>query len=488
VRWLVVALVAGCVHDSYLCSSDADCNIGTAPRCEVDQRCTAIDESCATKRRYSDDAGNLAGACYTGTVIISDVCAAGQPPAVADGCAATVCDALSACCTTGWSEACVQQAQRACGIACDTRIAITATSASTTELWELRYDTAWHAKRHDELREVIAYLAPAPGGTKPRLVGITPSPKSLLVDGTNAIPLEDGHAYLDVTPVDFDRDLRDTAVLSWQDNGAPPATSLEVLKLDSRTSREVQSQGAVRLAWGDYDHDSYPDAAAGQFNRPASAQRYFFLASIFDDDHASVVDDSTNAAFGNGVNGVPALRSFDWIDVNGDGVLDLVAWGNSVRVHLGGERVENAPSFNFDCDPPTAPMAAMCPNMDMPAADVVSLAGAAVTVDKGAALVIGTDQKRELFRLTNVGIGMVQREQLVVPQCATQPCSPILAVVARDLDGDGVLDLIAIDADLQVFAVMSKTDPTLTTLVQVMQLGSTTGFTAVRTSVSGAQR
>src|SRR6185436_2028753 len=101
-------------------------DVGTAGRCELDHRCSQIDATCSTNRRYSDHAGAVANTCFDDRATPLNLCAAGQAPAIPDKCAATVCQQLPSCCATGWSEACVQQAQILCPeVQCDTRIAIT---------------------------------------------------------------------------------------------------------------------------------------------------------------------------------------------------------------------------------------------------------------------------------------------------------------------------------------------------------------------------
>ena len=112
---LASCALAACIEPDYRCHGDEDCNIGDVGRCEVDQRCTAIDPTCATNRRYAEHSGEVSGLCFDDHVSPANLCAAGQPPAVAEGCTSNVCDALPSCCSTGWSEACVLQAHRSAG-------------------------------------------------------------------------------------------------------------------------------------------------------------------------------------------------------------------------------------------------------------------------------------------------------------------------------------------------------------------------------------
>ena len=82
---LAVALVAAaaasaCVEDRYTCETDADCDLGEAGRCEVDQRCTAFDPSCPLHRRYADHSGSVSATCFNDHIAPANLCAAGQPP------------------------------------------------------------------------------------------------------------------------------------------------------------------------------------------------------------------------------------------------------------------------------------------------------------------------------------------------------------------------------------------------------------------------
>jgi hypothetical protein len=72
--------------------------------------------------------------------------------------------------------------------------------------------------------------------------------------------------------------------------------------------------------------------------------------------------------------------------------------------------------------------------------------------------------------------------------CATAgTCPPILAVVVRDLDGDHQLDVIAIDADLQVFTGLARDNLMLRAAIKI-PTAPAAAFVAVRTSVTGAPR
>jgi hypothetical protein len=475
--WLVWALV-GCVHADYECASDRDCDVGAAGRCELDHRCTAFDPACPTRRRYSDHSGPSSNACFDDHVAPVNLCAAGQPPATPEGCAAAVCDALPSCCATGWSEACVQQAQLRCpDVACDTRIAITANKPGRTELWDLRWDGATWTARLDPRQSVLAWLAPAPGNTAPRLAGFGGG--ALTFDEVS-IPVASSHTYLEATSVDFDRDGRATAALGFTDARGP---HLEITKLDDGSSREVATAAATRLSWGDVDRDAFPDAIAEAGN----STRYHLLSSIDGADHRREVDDrvSTNVTGGTSGN-PPAVRGFDWIDFDGDHLLDVVAYGYSVDLHLGkGDAIGTTTLIRIDCDPPGA--SSSC---DMTAQADQAFAGAALASPTGARLVIATHPKRALYRVELRGSpAFAVLSPYVFPtEACGAACPPIIAVVVRDLDGDHALDVIAIDADLQVYTALARDDLQLRAALKLPTTPAAPGFLQARTSVTGAPR
>jgi hypothetical protein len=491
VRWALVALLAGCVHDSYECQTNADCNTGTDGRCEIDHHCTTIDDVCFTNRRYTQHSGDLSSQCYTGTVPLANACMGGQPPAVADGCAATVCTLMPSCCATGWSDACAGQAQVSCPEqACTTRIAITATvdvtdPSSPVELWELAWNgQKWLANKHDN-GKWIGYAAPAPGTTDPRLMGI--SVTNTLVVGDTTIPLA-GRVYHEATSVDFDRDRRDVIAVTWDDGGMPPKdVAIELIHLDDGTTTDVQTndQAIIGLVWGAYDDDAYPDAAAGKISAKLNSQVYYFLDNMYDSDTESrFINTSANSSFTNSTTTAPSLRSLEWADFDGDGKMDFVAFGNDARVHTaeGNVHVTAQPKLVFDCSPIEVFKGGKCSGM--PTDDLVSVIGAVVPTSTHPDLVLSTDVTRELYRVTDLA-AMTQPKitKLGLSICAVPgpTCQPILAVVARDLDHDGVVDIIAIDAQLHVFTALGGGPFVLSTPAVTANT-----FTRIRTRVAGS--
>jgi hypothetical protein len=488
----VVALAA-CVQDHYECVHDTDCNLGEGGRCEpATHRCTQFASTCPiTQRSYSAHSADLSSSCFAGYVTPLDYCAAGQPPAPAEGCAATVCSALPACCITGWSEACVVEAQRSCPeVTCDTRIALIAQrGARTPEMWELRFDgTTWTAKLHDELVTMVAYLAPQPGADEPRFAGFANAGELVIESSTTrqVLELDPTRDYHDVQSLDFDRDLRDTLVFDYQD-AAARVLGIEVVKLDlADVPRDLDLNVSTRMSFGATTDalgvlDGYPDGVITQgatykvmTNGPANDRRVREL----DEDIQTAFDaNNTPGAAG-------PVRSVSWADVDGDGTLDVVGFGNEIRVHTGTIGVD--PIVDLDCDPPSVTHACDATN----------------TLYNGAILPTGTGtrilaapfdyptQSRKLYAIDVHPDHTIAYEQLPLPPTACPTCT-ILAVVVRDLDGDHQPDIVTIDTELTLDVALSSVDPTLHVFHELRPMTPLMGDTPlnnIRVSVSGAPR
>ena len=333
-RRLAVGLgscLGACLDPDYHCTTDRDCDVGEAGRCEVDRRCTAYDPSCPTlHRRYSDHSGPASNTCFDDAVTPVNLCAAGQPPARPAGCAAAVCKALPGCCDTGWSEACVQDAQLLCSdLVCDTRIAITASDkAGNTELWNLTWNGASWMMQPDSRKSVLAWLAPAPGETAPRLAGFSAS--AFVFDG-GSVPIAAGRSYLEV-------DLGRLRSRRPSDRGA----RLHRRQRQSRTSRSPSSTTARRddrhvraqLSWGDLDHDAFPDGMATATN-PASAT-YRLLSNTEAPDQKRQIGAVVDSSMAGGTTtGSPAVRGFDLDRRQPRSHARRVAFGSELNVHLG---------------------------------------------------------------------------------------------------------------------------------------------------------
>ena len=480
----LAAALAGCLRDEYVCSADADCDLGSFGRCELDHHCTALDASCPADRRYSDHAGARSGACFDDRVALDNPCAPGQPPALPAGCAATVCDVLPACCRSGWTEACVQAAQLRCStLTCDTRIALDAFTATASESFDVRWDGAsWHVR--GDPRAALSWLAPAPGATAPRLAGVLGD--TLIVEA-DRYPISGARSYLNVSSVDFDRDGRPTAALGFTAT-TTPRIGLQILKLDDGSARDISVEAANLLSWGDLDHDGFPDAVAGTLASAAPADNantaYHLLLNIQPPTRATRdISGADTATMPGGGSGQP-VRGFAWLDADhagayaADGQLELAAFGYTASVHRAalGEYFGNAATDRFDCTPPTAKVC-VAPNT----ADAQSFAGAAWPA-RGAAqrLIVATAPTRALYRLALDGT----LETFTFPNTCGA-CAPIIAVITRDLDGDHVLDVIAIDSTLALYTARAGS---LQLTGPVPLASGTTLYNGVRSSVSGAPR
>jgi hypothetical protein len=87
---------------------------------------------------------------------------------------------------------------------------------------------------------------------------------------------------------------------------------------------------------------------------------------------------------------------------------------------------------------------------------------------------------------TGSSLAFPQLSTYTFPACTATPCPPILAVVARDLDGDHQLDIIAIDSELQVYTALGSQ----LQLTRAIKLPVTLPMAVfeVRTSVTGVPR
>ncbi|MEO6775175.1 MAG: VCBS repeat-containing protein [Kofleriaceae bacterium] len=487
------AALAACVQDHYECTRDTDCNLGEGGRCERDShRCTQYDPACpVTQRSYASHSAELSGSCFAGYVTPLDYCAAGQPPAPADGCAATVCASLPACCIAGWSEACVVEAQRSCpDVTCDTRIALTAQRGSRPpEMWDLRFDgTTWSAQLHDELVTMVAYLAPPPGDDEPRFAGFANAGEVVLENSTShqVLEVDPTRDYHDMLSLDFDRDQRDTLLFDYQD-AAARVLGVEVIKLDlDDAPRDLDINVSTRMSFGATTDahgllDGYPDGVVTQgatykvmTNGPANDRRDREL-----DEDVQAAFDANNTPGASG-----PVRSVAWADLDGDGTLDVVAFGNSIRVHTGA--IGAAPFVDLDCDPPSTTHACDPTN--------TAFNGAILPTGSGARILAAPfdypTQVRELYAIDVHPDQTIAYERLPLTPDPCTTCT-ILAVIVRDIDGDHQPDIVTIDTNLTLDVALSSVDPTLhvfQTFKPMTPLAGDTPLNNLRVSVSGAPR
>jgi hypothetical protein len=472
---VLALLLTGCFEDRYTCTNDAQCDVGEGGRCEPDGHCSQFDPTCPTGRRYAAHAEERTGTCFDDRIAIANVCAGGQGPAVAEGCAATVCGELPACCDVGWSDACVEVAQLRCDIACTTEIAVSALRGARDEAWQLTWQgDHWTAKARTDFR-LIAWVGPAPGETDPREAGVLADDATLVVG--NATILQDMQAYQSITTVPLDRDGRDTAVATFRVGaGAAQRHFARIAKIGGDV-RDVELEASLQLTWGDTNRDGFPDGIVGV------NQRYFLLENVDGDAHVRSLSSSTSGNFaGMTTNGSPALRDFAWIDIDGDGALDLVAFGSSIRVHTGPDGITDLPLANYDCDPPGA----TCP------AENFSFAGTALPTATGPRLAVApfeavpaVTRKAYLLAIDPAAPGRPGVTPLVFADtCPT--CPPLIAITARDLDGDHALDLIALDKDLRVYTGLAANDHVLEPSSPIVGTGA--DFNIVHLTVTGRPR
>ena len=469
---LALALASSaCFDTSYRCRVDNDCDVGALGRCETDGRCTSFDDTCPTHRRYTEHSEALSNQCFDDGIALANPCAGGQPPARPEGCLRDVCDALPACCETAWSDACVQAAQLRCDLACDTRIAVTALAAGRApELYDLRRaGSSWTAARITDRDAALAWLAPAPGEVEPRLAGLS---GGALVVGGRSYPVDRTHVYQTLASVDLDRDGRDTVALSSVFSMQPVQHAIDVIKLDDGSSRTLQAVRSQHLGWGDNDHDAFPDGIAG-FN-----VGYAVLDNIEAGDSSGTraLSSSTAANVSNAdTPPAPPIRGFDWIDLDGDRRLELAVFGTQIRIHLGDVRLANTPVFNRDCDPPIVAGQCAIP-------EAVAFAGAALPSLDAPALVAATFPARKIFRIS-VDPRTPQDPSIVLLSDTCPTCAPIIALVARDLDGDRRLDLVGIDTRLHVHTALAAEGHTFRESVPI---ATALTYVTVELSVSGA--
>jgi hypothetical protein len=467
VRLLLVALaLGGCFEDRYQCTTDAQCDLGGGGRCEANGYCTAFDDTCRTERRFSAHAGALSGTCYDDATALANPCAGGQGPARAEGCYADVCARLPACCDLAWTDACVQIAQEACELSCDTRIAITATRQTTTELWDARWDgSSWTVKQRTELGSPMAWVAPELGTTEPRLAAMTAGGLTI---GNAMIPVVAGRTYEAVTSIGFDRDERLSVAASY--STLSMSYGVELRTLTDTSLRDMVGPAAENMSWGDLDRDGFPDAVVRTGNA------YSLLQNLADDTNGRKLSAQSVAnTTGGQTLGSQQLRAIDWLDIDGDTRLDLVVFGNSVRIHKTAEGIRDAAELELDCLPPST--ARSCQSDPEPNLESASYVGAALPTSAEPGILMAPFPGRKLYRARVQGDAVIVTtlkfpgdtcsciENCNMNLCPGASCTcnydcsacvPILAVASRDLDHDRRLDLVAIDAKLQLYTALAS--------------------------------
>jgi hypothetical protein len=480
---LALALLGGCFEDRYRCTSDAQCDLGSSGRCEVDGYCSEHDTACATQRSYVH-AGELTATCFDDRAVPRNACASGQPPARPEGCFATVCDLVPACCSVGWLDACVQLAQEVCpDLRCDTRLTVTALRGQVTERYEVTWaGTSWSSTAHPDAG-LLAWVGPEPGQVSPRIASIVGG-KLLIGDASLDAPVD--RTYTSVSTADVDRDGRDTVIATYQ---TETKSIVEISAVATRSARTTAVLAAGSLVWGDDDRDGFVDPIV------RGGGNYYLYPNDFS------LPIRANVTGGN-TPGAPPLRNIESIDVNGDHLLDVVAFGTSLRIHTAAQPT-NVAQFDLDCDPPSVDKP--CANTQSePDVERASFGGAALPTGQGPSLVATVYPGRKLYRLS-FATGTPSASPLPFPgdscACTTKcdaqacpgpqctctydcsACTPVLAVAARDLDGNHELDLIAIDARLQLYTALA---PAYAFGAPTPIASPTANFVSVDLTVSGA--
>jgi len=501
--WMLVLVAAGCYEDRYECGRDQHCNLGEGGRCEVTGYCTRYDITCTSQRRYAH-AGEFGDACFEDNVVPVNPCAGGQPPARDEGaCFEAVCERMPACCEIAWLDTCAQLAQLTadCNLACDTRIAITAArGGSTVEHWDARYASGGWARvdKHEGI-DLLAWVAPEPGSPDPRLV--VAGAGELMIGGAS-FPATGTYEQVAAIPIDHDGRDTVTATVKVPDG---VGNRFEVIKVATGDGRlQAGIQGLALLTWGDINRDGYPDATV----RGAS-ESYNLLTNIIDEMFIRRLVLTTQVMIETGATApMPNIRAMEWLPLDDDTNLDLAVFGADVRLHTSDLAIGPAARV-IDCIPPSTTRT--CSMLDPPDnLTGASFTGAAVPA-MGAALpsvVIASFPRRDLYRVwpdgtvTDIdfpGEGcscpvMNCTGTCPGPTCADctynncGSCPAVLALVARDLDHDHDLDLIAIDARLQLY--IGKAENDAFTFDPVPRVTGTYGvnfsFFTVDVSVTGA--
>ncbi len=496
---IVLVLVAsGCVEEDYHCKVDSDCNLGTEGVCEVDKRCTIRSVSCDTGREYGPLQGALSGTCYDERRDPLNVCAEGQPPARGENaCTAAVCEAVPACCRSGWSEACVKEAQVRCTDApheaiCDTRIAITAVRAMSTEVWTATYTPgqAWATPLKFEPAASLSWLAPARETTEPRLAVFSAGSFDPPVNATLSINGDmftlEPRAYFQAQSIDLARDAHDVLVLGSQGGGA----FYETLDLDTQQRHAFAKQYTVRTVVGEVNRDMYPDLAscnnsgsyAATLNEdPATGTDYRQLGVTSGDTIAGQETTTMNLQ----------SRSIEFADLDGNGALDMIVAGKHIRAHMPATAEEplnaSVHTINIDCIPPVSPVGT-CTGADQALVSWVAtarpgVAGTTLIAVPWANLANGTADRR-IYELGIDRTGITSQTFVQMGPCGATCNKRWVAVATRDLDGDHILDIIAVDENINIYTSSSRSGGTLELTLQIDQPRES--ITNVRMTVTGA--
>jgi hypothetical protein len=253
--------------------------------------------------------------------------------------------------------------------------------------------------------------------------------------------------------------------------------------------------GSPSFTWGDENRDTYPDAVGRNGNNYSLLHNHADSVT-FDREFLNQTTITVNSG---GTSGAPVIRSFDWLDFNADGRLDLAMFGADLRIHTTNEGLAEGARV-IDCDPPTTVRDCTTASPADLGFRMVSYAGAALPTAAGPSIVISTFPHRRMYRVYPNGNidpfpppgGTCTCTQTCMncpgSDCSCtyncNMCSPVIALVARDVDFDHVLDLIAIDSTLKLYIAKANNGYAWGGPTQIPTVPNT--FVSIDVSVSGA--
>ena len=495
---LVALAVIGCVEENYRCENDADCNLGADGVCEVEKRCTIRSVNCTTGREYGPLQGALSGTCYDERRDPLNPCAEGQPPARGENtCTAAVCDALPACCRSGWSEACVKQAQLRCTtppdeVVCDTRIAITALRGGMVapEVWTatLVPPGSWTAPVSYQAAS-LSWFAPARDTTAPRL-GIfsegmvAPPVNATLTIAGNTHDLAARVYYLGQS-VDFARNAHDVLVLGSQGGGS----FYELFDLDTLERTEYMKPFTQRTVVGEVNRDMYPDIASLNNN---GAYLTTLNEATGDDTSRQLGTTGGDQIAGQDTTSIDESgRSIEFADLDNNRALDMIVSGKQMRAHMPPNDNEalnaSVHTINIDCLPPLSPATSCVPAQQATASWVAT---AKPGIDRTTLIAAPWTNltngvpERSIFEIEVTAGGITTRPPLQIGACLTSCDKRWVAIATRDLDGDHVMDILAVDEILNVYTSSSRAGGTLELTLPISH--PSTSVSNVQLTITGA--
>ncbi len=495
---VAIAILGACVEENYRCEVDEDCNLGADGVCEIDKRCTIRSVTCDTGREYGPLQGAISGTCYDERRDPSNPCAEGQPPARGDNaCTAAVCDAMPACCRSSWSEACVKQAQIRCTtppdeVVCDTRVAITAVRGTASEVWTLTFTpgAGWSDPVSHQPAASLSWFAPARDTTEPRLgvfsAGSSTPPinTTLTIDGM--VHTLEARSYFQAQSIDFSRNAHDVLVLASQGGG----TFYELFDLDTKERRAFEKQLAVRTVVGEINRDMYPDIAS-------CANNGAYTATLNEEPATGTKYRQLGVSSGDTINGqetdtiAQQSRSIEFADLDNNRALDMIVAGKHVRMHMPASDDEplnaSVHTINLDCLPPFAPIGSNCNGNEQAAVSWVATARPGIdrTTLIAAPWADGpTGPERRIYELEMSRSGIVSQSFVSMGPCGATCNQRWVAIATRDLDGDHIMDVIAVDENINIYTSSSRNDTGLGLTQQVGQ--PLESISNVRISITGA--